>query len=1265
MIPLSSSDPPNLHAELGLDDSAQRLLWPGTVEELRRRGFEPQGQIAQGATSVVISCKERSTGRTLVVKVCYDPTNSVALELFQRERQILAGDHALGDLLPHYYGGIDQAGPQSPGTESSQPFLLLESIPGRRICDYIAESRDFPLPHRVRLCAVLARAVQRMHDANLVHGDISSNNVLVCKGDRIRLIDVGQGGRLTRGYRSVHSVSGQAGTGGFSPASLLAREVRPSQATDLRQCAAVVFHALTGQLAGSEPESKGARRQNAVLKAHKIPRALVKIVMRGLRDRDPHLSEEKSDPRLYASAEDLANDLDRWSAAKQPPRRSGFERMIRAFIVMGCAGFLLRLVASEWAQYGRPDLGPQVAVLMSRCAALPNREHPAVAALLRQEADLNRLEGNRLWFLGGEFHQTNTEARVRLLEQALEKGSELAWMAPLRENLTYVLTQSPWIESAPTIARAVAKLRDDSEQLRRLLERGETKPVGAQLIEFHRRLAEATRHNTDARPVHDQRRALETVLSRLPPRLAQTPERETFQERQGVAERAWTAGDWTVALQLFGKLHQDLDHWLLRELTFEEQQAVREASIAAQEKVQQELVQAREQSCQLEDRVLSLKGQIQELTAAGLEKQRELEQRLMQAETARRETERNDTSQREELTRLRADLKSAQETLQAESRRLEVANRSLAEWKRHAAESDRLLQLWNGQKSSEPPAGDGPPCQPPALLTEGSVEGERLVLPWGQVALAFRWCPPGEFRMGSPATEPGHESSEDQVDVTLTSGFWMLETEVTQLLWVAVMGQERRPNWEEQHGLGDNYPAYRIRWDEVQQFCVQLTDSLREQGRLPRGWRLELPTEAQWEYACRAGGNGRFCFGDNEEDLQRFAWYSDNAGGTNHPVATREPNHWGLYDLHGSVWEWTQESYDKQLAGGIDPRGAIEGTSRSRRGGSWINSLASCRSATRSGFAPRWSDYLGFRPCLVAAPESMTAESNAVELNAVESTTPEPTAAKSSGASSSAASPTAAESTRSPAPVPTSPVPDSPRQDSTAPAGPDPAHMPNASRPPEPNEIAPIPIGPMPPGSNLQLTSPESRPRPPLTAIFPARGSPSEARPGASFPVQQPTPAIDMRTYAPVGFTQRRDEPASPAKTRIEPSTHDVVWGGAWLLFLVWALLNHSWIVADQSGLSRVGIRGRKVRLLKWKDVRSWRVESYESSRSTETGQAVWMSRLVVKLKNAPPLVVPETWFASVVKELRLAVPELHASYAPPCGREPERMEVVFPSDEK
>jgi len=1287
MIPLSSSDPPNLHAELGLDDSARRLLWPGTIDELRRRGFEPQGQIAQGATSVVISCKERSTGRTLVVKVCYDPTNSVALELFQRERQILASDHGLGDLLPHYYGGVDQSGPQSPGGEPCQPFLLLESIPGRRICDYIAESRDFPLIHKVQLCAALARAVQRMHDANLVHGDISSNNVLVCKGDRIRLIDVGQGGRLAHGYRSVHSVSGQAGTGGFSPANLLAREVRPSQSTDLRQCAAVVFHALTGQLAGSQPEQKGVRRQIAILKEHELPHPLIQILIRGLRDRNPRLAEEDSDPRLYASAGALADDLDRWSTSQQAPRRTPSYRTGLGISLLVLAG-LLGIVRWLWPLDRQPDSGRQVATLLSRCEALPNREHPAIATLLRQESSLSQQQRNLSTMGDRDGALRMSQERVRTLEQALAIGSDLAWMAPLREGLTVVLTQSPWIETAPTIASAVAALREHSDQLRRQLERGETQDAAVEIIAFHRRLAEATRHNADARPVVDQRRTLETMLSRLPPRLAESAERQAFQERRGVAEQAWTAGDWGVARQLFGQLLQDLDQWVECELTAEEKPVVREASVALTQQLQHDLVQSQEQNRELEARVLHLNRQIQELTATGLEKQRELEQRLTSAEAARTQMEGTEKSQRQELTRLQADLKSTQENLQSQEQRLELANRSLAEWKRHAAESDRLLQQLSDKLSSEAAAGRASKGQPPAAMQAGTVAGERLVLPWGPGALAFRWCPPGQFRMGSPATEPGRESNEDPVDVTLTSGFWMLETEVTQALWVAVMGKERQSNWEEQHGLGDNYPAYRIPWDEVQQFCVRLTASLREQGKLPRGWRLELPTEAQWEYACRAGGTGRFCFGDDERDLQRFAWYVDNAEGTNHPVATREPNRWGLHDLHGSVWEWTQSHYDKPLAGGIDPRGGAGGASRVRRGGSWIASSASCRSATRNGFTPRWSDYLGFRPCLVAAPEVTAPVST---TSASTTPAPAPPASPPPAATEPAALPPHATTPTSPPPgatppappLPESTVPDSATADSTrpppvplptdstapdsippeastpdpiAPASPTAAATAPAAPRPAASPRAPIPQGPLPPGQippapTFPVASTDPR-QPPLQTTntflqvprIQATGgasSSSNAPHGLPGPAQRPTPAIATGKQARVSLREHRSGPDSATEGPF--NNFYVACVGLALFFIVLGQIREPRIVADGSGIKRVDVWGRKVRLLMWKDVRCWRVESYEAH---DEEAVVWKSRLVVELLNAPPLMIAESWFPSVVKELRSALPDFHTPYA-------------------
>jgi formylglycine-generating enzyme required for sulfatase activity len=132
---------------------------------------------------------------------------------------------------------------------------------------------------------------------------------------------------------------------------------------------------------------------------------------------------------------------------------------------------------------------------------------------------------------------------------------------------------------------------------------------------------------------------------------------------------------------------------------------------------------------------------------------------------------------------------------------------------------------------------------------------------------------------------------------------------------------------------------------------------------LPPGWKLALPTEAQWEYACRAGSSGGPYAGPS---LDALGWYIGNSGGKTHPVATKAPNAWGLHDMHGNVWEWCADWYDDTLAGGIDPMGRSLGVSRAFRGGSWFNSAARCRAASRLGYAPAGRcDFLGFRPALV------------------------------------------------------------------------------------------------------------------------------------------------------------------------------------------------------------------------------------------------------------------------------------------------------------
>ncbi|MFM7593976.1 MAG: bifunctional serine/threonine-protein kinase/formylglycine-generating enzyme family protein, partial [Isosphaeraceae bacterium] len=143
---------------------------------------------------------------------------------------------------------------------------------------------------------------------------------------------------------------------------------------------------------------------------------------------------------------------------------------------------------------------------------------------------------------------------------------------------------------------------------------------------------------------------------------------------------------------------------------------------------------------------------------------------------------------------------------------------------------------------------------PPSLGYSAQNAGERKVLSINQIEIPLRWCPPGTFTMGSPKGQQGRYDDEDQVQVTLTKGFWMMETEVTQGLWREVMGADQ--NWKEKYGLGPQYPVYNVNWNEATEFATKLNEKLQKE--LPDNLRFQLPTEAQWEYAARAGTTTRF-----------------------------------------------------------------------------------------------------------------------------------------------------------------------------------------------------------------------------------------------------------------------------------------------------------------------------------------------------------------------------------------------------------------------
>ncbi len=224
----------------------------------------------------------------------------------------------------------------------------------------------------------------------------------------------------------------------------------------------------------------------------------------------------------------------------------------------------------------------------------------------------------------------------------------------------------------------------------------------------------------------------------------------------------------------------------------------------------------------------------------------------------------------------------------------------------------------------------------------------------GKNVMPFAFCPAGSFLMGSPEGEEGRSDDENQVQVTLSKGFWMAKTEVTQAQWQAVMGSNPS-NFK-----GDDLPVENVSWDDVQEFIEKVNGS----GVMPSGWKFAMPTEAQWEYACRAGEMGPY----SGETIEQMAWYDDDENSDNetHDVSTKKANTWGLHDMHGNVWEWCADWHDVTLPGGMDPTGTSSGVYRVYRGGSWNNFAAGCRAASRRGYAPTARrHYLGFRPALV------------------------------------------------------------------------------------------------------------------------------------------------------------------------------------------------------------------------------------------------------------------------------------------------------------
>ena len=280
---------------------------------------------------------------------------------------------------------------------------------------------------------------------------------------------------------------------------------------------------------------------------------------------------------------------------------------------------------------------------------------------------------------------------------------------------------------------------------------------------------------------------------------------------------------------------------------------------------------------------------------------------------------------------------------------------------------DQPLPAKRGTGEPNPPK---PGQHPPETFTVNLGDGQSMT---------FVFVSVDRFMMGSPETDVDRLKDEGpRRQVTISRAFCISTTEVTQAQWQQIMRTEpwKHGKWAKYAMDGDDHAASNIRYKDAEAFCKALREGTGDISPVPATMAVRLPTEAEWEYACRAGTTTRFSYGDAPADLGDYAWYDANAAGQDeqyaHPVKQKTPNAWGLYDMHGNVREWCSDRYASSYdpADTTDPQGPTRGGRHVARGGSWLSKASACRSAHRGADAEAGSNLatFGFRVAFTYTP---------------------------------------------------------------------------------------------------------------------------------------------------------------------------------------------------------------------------------------------------------------------------------------------------------
>jgi formylglycine-generating enzyme required for sulfatase activity/serine/threonine protein kinase len=944
----------SLQTFVGKETEVDTTASIGTVIAER---YELLEEIGRGGFAAVYKARDRKLNRTMAIKRLLADKSGDAhtVERFKREAQAIAAlNHRnIVQVFDHDRDGDGY-------------YIVMEYVEGGTLRDHLKGKGKLSVEESLKLMRGICQGLALAHRKNLVHRDIKPANILLHQDDGELVPKIVDFGLARAGFDSSHSLSGYGmGTPYYMPPEQRRDAKSVNHTADIYALGKTLYEMLTGEI----PDT---------LDADKIPPPpqLVKIINK--------CCKAKPEER-YFSVDELLRELEAVGGGHMAATpvtvttgnvcpACGRANHEEAKFCEACGGGLTRLC---------PECEKEYSVQKKFCTACGTDGH----GFLSTQDTLKRMErfsSEKNWsrvtkeydLLAKEVRLPGKKGRkLRETIQALNQqaAANQARVQELRQSLEKAAERSAWTKALEA-ARALTELEPGDEltretipSLEKQIEEEAFQKVLAKTNQLlgEEKLAEAVAEWEKHRKEHPDGSHNREVASRVSNLQGAQKLLEPLQAMVRRAEFTKAEGG---VIQL-GELTQSEP---LRNLWNQRVQGARGKYEAAMERARaaepdgrfseaMEALKAALAICPESQEAKSVLGKSND----GIEDDRLYKEALHSSENKRQSKDFIEAREALQLylkarphgrhaAEARGSIEQLNQDAQAEKRRrlrkrLVVAGviavlvivgvvwGQIASWQRdreqrEQAERNRIEQQAREQAAKEQVARDRAAGRTQLDLGRG-------------VRMELVFIAPGEFLMGS--NESNYEKPIHTVRIT--RGFWMGKYEVTQEQWEAVMGNNPS-NFK-----GAQNPVEKVSWNNATEFC-------RKTG-------TRLPTEAEWEYACRAGTTTKYSSGDSDSDLNGVAWYFGNSGRQTHTVGQKAANPWGLYDMHGNVWEWCADWYADsyyQNSPGNDPTGPPSGSARVLRGGSWYDSPGVCRSAFRNWFTPDYRNFnfFGFRVCL-------------------------------------------------------------------------------------------------------------------------------------------------------------------------------------------------------------------------------------------------------------------------------------------------------------